>query len=238
MRAPATPRVRVPVMLHHWRHVSFLHWWYPVDVVRGLVPPQLRVQNFDGSAWVGLVPFLMDDVRAPGVPAPPWLGRFPETNLRTYVHGPDGEGVWFHSLDAGRLLPVLTARVTYGLPYFWASMSVRRTGDEVTYRSRRRWPGPVGGRADLHVTLGDPRPEPDLSALDHFLTARHRLYSTVAGRLVVADAEHPPWPLRRAQATGVRQDLTRAAGLPDPDHEPLVHASDGVRVRVSRWRWA
>src|SRR5690606_9921879 len=99
---------------------------------------------------------------------------------------------------------------------------------------------PVGSRAHLQVTFDGPRPEPDLSAFDHFLTARHRLYSTVAGRLVVADAEHPPWPLRRARATGLRQDLTRAAGLPDPDHGPPGHASAGVRVRVSRWRraWA
>ena len=38
--------------------------------------------------------------------------------------GPDGrEGLWFFSLDAARLEPVLVARSAYALPYKWAAMS-------------------------------------------------------------------------------------------------------------------
>jgi hypothetical protein len=224
-------------MFQHWRCLTFLHWRYPVELVQSRVPDGLRVEGFDGTAWVGLVPFLMDAVRVPRLPALPWLSRFPETNVRTYVRGPDGQtGIWFLSLDAGRLPAVVAGRTTYGLPYFWSSMSARRAGSQLRYRSRRRWPGPAGARCDARVELGEPWDRSELTTLDHFLTARYRLYSTIAGRLVVAEAEHPPWPLRRAEVRQLRQDLLPAAGLPAPDHDPVVHASDGVPVRIGRWR--
>jgi uncharacterized protein YqjF (DUF2071 family) len=85
MRAPPPPRVARPVMYHYWRRLTFLHWRYPPDTVQALLPAGLAAQTFDGSAWVGMVPLLMDRVRAPGLPAVPWLSRFPETNVRTYV---------------------------------------------------------------------------------------------------------------------------------------------------------
>jgi uncharacterized protein len=238
MYAPAPPRVR-PVMLQHWRWLTFLHWRYPAELVQARLPKGLTVETFDGTAWVGLIPFLMADVWPPRLPALPWLSRFPETNVRTYVRGPDGRtGIWFLSLDAARLPAVLTARTTYGLPYFWSSMSVRRAAGQVIYRSRRRWPGPAGARCDARVEFGAPRPDAELTTLDLFLTARYRLYSRFAGKVVVAVAEHPPWALRRVTVRGLRQDLLQAAGLPAPDHDPVLHASDGVKVRIGAWHAA
>ncbi|HZD67825.1 MAG TPA: DUF2071 domain-containing protein, partial [Actinomycetes bacterium] len=128
--APLARRVRRPVMLQHWRLLTFLHWRYPPEAVRVLLPPGLEVETFDGAAWVGLVPFLMDGVRPPGVPPLPWASRFPETNVRTYALGPDGRSaIWFLSLDAARLGAVVAARAGYALPYFWSRMSVRYGSD-------------------------------------------------------------------------------------------------------------
>ncbi len=128
-------------MYQTWSWLGFLHWSYPRQVVQRLLPEGLRPHTFDGRAWVGLTPFLLQDLRTPVAPALPWFTSFPETNLRTYVVGPDGrEGLWFLSLDAGRLEPVLFARSTYRLPYMWSEMEVERDGSTVRYRSRRRWP--------------------------------------------------------------------------------------------------
>lgn len=235
MAAPRPPTVRYPVMLQEWRWLTFLHWRYPPHVVQACLPAGVTVETCDGSAWVSLVPFLMDGVRAPGLPAVPPLSRFPETNVRTYVRGPDGRtGIWFFSLDAARSAAGLTGRASYGLPYFWSSMSVRRRGAAVAYRTRRRFPGPAGAGCEVEVEMGTPWPHPP-SSLDHFLTARYTLFSRYAGRLVAADAEHPPWTLRRVTVRRLRQDLLQAAGLPEPQGEPLAHASDGVPVRISRW---
>jgi uncharacterized protein YqjF (DUF2071 family) len=237
MQAPVAPHVRRPIMIHHWRLLTFLHWRYPAELVQSELPSGLTVETFEGVAWVGVIPFLMDDVRPPGLPPLPRLSRFPETNVRTYVRGPDGgSGLWVLSLDAGRLAAVATARATYGLPYCWSTMSVHKTGTHVVYRARRRWPGPAGARCDARVEFGPRLNVDDLSAFDHFLTARYRLYSTLAGRLVTADAEHPRWPLRQARLLELEQSLIPAAGLPAPDHEPVLHASDGVAVRIGMWR--
>ncbi|NRQ35317.1 DUF2071 domain-containing protein [Nonomuraea sp. NN258] len=238
MRAPPSAKVDRPVMHHRWSTMTFMHWRYPRDLVAALVPGSFTVETFDGSAWVGLTPFLMSDVRAPGTPALPWLSRFPETNLRTYVRDAEGRpGVWFLSLDAGRLPAAIAGRGGYGLPYYWSGMSVDVAGPLVRYRCRRRWPSSRGTRCDANVETGPPLTDGEHDELAFFLTARFRLFSLVADRPVAAEVEHPPWPLRRARLIGLDQDLVQAAGLPAPDGPPLLHASTGVPVRVGLWNW-
>jgi uncharacterized protein len=76
----------------------------------------------------------------------------------------------------------------------------------------------------------DPCPAP--SELDHWLTGRSRAYSTIAGRLVTAPVQHQPWDLWEATVVELEQSLLTAAGLPDPDDDPLVQFSPGVDVRL------
>jgi len=222
-------------MYHQWNWIAFLHWRYPPAAVDRLLPAGLRVETYDGSAWVGLIPFLMEGVRAPGVPALPWISRFPEVNVRTYVRDGRGRtGIWFLSLDAARLPVVLAARIGYGLPYFWSDMAVRRSGDRIGYRCRRLAPRGEA-RCSVEVALGAALAEPERDELAHFLTARFRLFTRVAGKLVTAEAEHPAWPLRHAEVRHLKEDLLRSAGLPAPVGAPLVHASRGVPVRIGMW---
>lgn len=111
MEVPQSPRVRRPVMHQHWAWITFLHWRYPPETVQSMLPATLTVETCDGSAWIGVTPFVMRGVRVPGLPAVPWLSKFPETNLRTYVRDRLGRtGIWFLSLDAARLPAVLAAR--------------------------------------------------------------------------------------------------------------------------------
>jgi uncharacterized protein YqjF (DUF2071 family) len=236
-----TPVAR-PTALHRWDDLTFLHWSYEPAAVQALLPPGLTVETFGGRAWVGLVPFRMTVTR-PGVPAPPWLGRFPETNVRTYVHGPDGRtGVWFLSLDATRLAPVATARTWFRLPYHWSAMSLawgagRGGAATLTYRCRRRAPGPAAS-SRVVVEVGERYDPAELGALDHWLTARWALYAAGPAGLRTIDADHGPWPLHRAHAVEVDDGLVIAAGLPRPIGEPLVHWSPGVEVRIGRQRIA
>ncbi len=140
--ASAPDRVDRPVMLQGWKDLTFVHFAYDPTVVQRRLPPGLVVDTFEGCAWVGLVAFRMEGIRLPHLPPVPYLGTFPETNVRTYVRGPDGRpGVWFDSLDVNRLIPVLVALGTYRLPYRWAEMSIEHENDTVSYRARRRWPG-------------------------------------------------------------------------------------------------
>ena len=219
-------------MVHGWDELTFLHWRFPPAAVQRLLPTGLTVETIDGSAWVGLVPFFLR-VGLPGVPSVPWLSRFAETNVRTYVRSGDGaRGIWFFSLDAARLGAVVVARATYRLPYFWSDMAIERSGSTIAYRCRRRWPGPRGARSEAVVEVGDPFRPDELTELDHLLTARWALFSAPRSGLHHARAAHDPWPLHRATAVRVHDELIRAAGLPDPSGAPLVHYSPTVTVRI------
>lgn len=220
-------------MLQRWESLTFLHWKYDAQTLRPLVPGSLRLDTFEGNAWVGLTPFVLSGLRPPMFPSIPWLSRFPETNVRTYVTGPNGKpGVWFFTLEAGRLLGVLGARLTYGLPYRWARMRVNSIESGVDYESnRKRWFGQ--GCSHVVIQPGErmqPRP------FDKFLTARFRLYSMFGKRLAYADIEHPPWPLQRAQVLRLEQNLVENSGVPKPSGDPVVHFSRSVDVRIDRLR--
>ena len=216
--------------------MTFLHWPYRPEVVQRLVPADLEVETLDGQAWIGLLAFRMEDVRPPGLPALPWASRFPETNVRTYVRGPDGQSaIWFFSLDASRLGAVVVARATYWLRYFWSDMAVEVEARRVHYRARRRWPGPRGAHCRATVELGASFDDRELDGLDYFLTARHVLSTMLANRLAYAHAEHAPWPLFRARLLDFDQNLLQAGGLPVPEGAALVHHSPGVSVRIGAW---
>lgn len=232
-----TTTVERPVMSMYWDTLTFLHWSYDPAEVQRLLPDGMTVQTFDGAAWVSLVPFVMG-VRWPRRRRPlPWLGNFAETNVRTYVTAADGtEGIWFFSLEAERLLPVLTARATFGLPYMWARMRVERDGPVVTYTTRRRWPGPRGASSRVRVSVGAAYAPEELSELDHFLSARWRLYSHRFGRVWAAKAVHEVWPLHRATVLELDDTLLTSAGLPTPIGPPLVAYSERVDVNSSTLR--
>jgi hypothetical protein len=166
----------------------------------------------------------------------PWVSNFCETNVRTYVRDHAGRsGIWFFSLDASRLGVVVTARAgPYRLPYFWSSMRLGGRGSEIAYLSRRRWPGPRPATSRLRVGIGTPIAPADVTALEHFLTARWMLFSIAGGRPVSARACHQPWPLHRAKAQVLKDNLLTTAGLPVPQGAPLVHYSPGVDVAIGR----
>jgi len=227
-------RVKRASMIHEWKLVTFLHWGYNPELVQPLLPPGLRVDTYNGLAWVGLVPFVME-VRPARGPALPWISHFCETNVRTYATAPDGTtGVWFLSLDAARLPAVATARTTYKMPYFWSDMNLNLSADGTTYTytCKRRWPGPRGAASVAKIRVGTAYSSTELSEFDHFLTARWRLYSSSPRGLRYAVAEHAPWALHQAEALRVDDDLVSAAGLPAPDTEPIAHWSPGTQVRI------
>jgi uncharacterized protein YqjF (DUF2071 family) len=212
-------------MSQTWRRLTFLHWPYQPSLVLPLLPSGLVLDTLDGAAWIGLVPFEIHNLR--GIP------HFPETNVRTYVIGPDGSrAVWFFSLDAARLTAVLGARVAYHLPYFWANMRVTSENGTIHYQSRRKRPHSPGAISDIAVQPGELFTSHELGDLDHFLTARYRLYTLMRGQLGSAQIEHEPWPLARATVLALNQNLIEMAGLPAPAGQPLVHYATEIEVKI------
>jgi uncharacterized protein YqjF (DUF2071 family) len=211
-----------------WRELAFVHWSFPADVVRPLVPRSLELDLWDGRAWVGLVPFRMEATRIRGMPRA--LGMdFLETNLRTYVHARGMPGVYFFSLEASSWLAVRAARFTWGLPYFHAAMSVRRHNARVDYRSRRK---ADGARLSLAYDIGGPEPASTVGTLQHFLLERYHLFVEKKGTLRRGQVHHRPYAARTAKIASLDESLLAAAGLPAAGPPESVLASDGVDVEV------
>ena len=209
------------IMHQWWRDISFVHWRVDPARVAPLLPRGVRPDLYDGSAWVGLIPFHMVGAGLGAGPAIPHLGTFLETNVRLYSTDDQGRhGVVFCSLEAERLAVVLGANVGFGVPYKFARMSRAPgldtlaagdvTGQLLRYETVRR----TGEhpRSILEVRIGEEIGQP--SALDLFLTARFGLHSTVLGQTLWIPNTHGPWPLRRAEVVTLDDDLVAAAGLP------------------------
>ena len=212
-----------------WQAVSFVHWGYEPSALAPLIPEGLELDLWEGRAWVGLVSFYMVDVRPRGLPPIPRLSTFPEINVRTYVRTPDGtDGLLFLTLEAARL-PMMLARPTIGVGYTWADMAIDCAGDQVRYRTRRRWP-PALASSRHDIEVGEQIAAP--SAFDAYLTGRWRAYSRRWGRLLVTPVHHEPWPLHRARLARLDDSLVQSCGIPVPTGEPVVHYAPGVDVRL------
>lgn len=229
--ATPTRALRGSLLTQSWLDLTFLHWAADPADVAPLLPPGTRPDVLDGVTYVGLVAFRMHRVGWLRMPGVPYLGTFPETNVRLYSVDAHGRrGVVFRSLEAARLLPVATARLGFRLPYVWARMAIEHDGGTIVYTSSRRWPGPRGAHSRISVRVSEPIQEP--TELEHFLTARWGLHSDFFGRPLYLPNTHPRWPLHRAELTECSENLVLAAGLPRPVGPPVsVLYSPGVPVR-------
>ncbi len=226
------------VMTQRWNDLLFAHWPVPAQQVAALLPKGLRVDTYQGSAWLGVVPFWMDRIKIRGLPPVPGALSFPELNLRTYVREmrTDAQGVYFFSLDVGNLLAATVARTFYHLPYYWAEMQIKQRSErEFAFYSRRRLVHePVIFKA-RYRGLGPTRKlaESRQGSLEYFLTERYCLFTeTRSGQLMRANVHHVPWPLEDAEAEIERNDLAAAIGIRLPNEEPVLHYSRRLAVYV------
>jgi uncharacterized protein YqjF (DUF2071 family) len=227
--------VKRPVMKQQWRDLAYIHWEYEPEVVQALLPAGIEVDTFDGKAWVGLIPFSMRNISFPLIPPVPYLGSFPEVNVRTYVKRNGIPGVWFFSLDVNRLIPAFVARTTYFIPYCWGKASHKKVGNHLSTSVSRRWP--TKSSTKIELSIGEKIEQP--SDLAHFLSARWGLFSQgFGGRLRYAPVDHEPWELYSASIDMLDDKLVTAAGLPAPRGEAHVLFSPGVSVRIGKPRRA
>jgi uncharacterized protein YqjF (DUF2071 family) len=220
------------VMAQTWDDLAFLHWRVPAAELRPRVPAQLELDEFDGSAWIGVTPFRLSNLRGRGLLPVPKLSSFLELNVRTYATYEDKPGIWFFSLDAESPVAVRAARALYRLPYFDARMGAWPRGEDVEYESVRT--DARAHRAEFRGRYGPrgPAAPPAPGSLEHFLTERYCLYATNAdGELHRADIHHPPWPLQPGEAEVTRNTMP-PPGVDLPDEPPLVHFSKRQDVLV------
>ena len=218
-----------PVMHQKWGKLLFMHWRIDADLLRPLIPAGLEIDTFDGSAWIGIIPFTMWDIRAfpPYVPRVPGLNAMHELNVRTYVHLNGTPGVWFFSLDCNNAAAVLGARTFYYLPYYNAEIALEQRNSTISY-SLKRTDEPV---ANFEATwnLGVPLPTSKEDSLEFFLTERYCLFSEHKGNLYQSRIHHQSWALQTATLVGHSSTMIEVLNLPEQD-VPLLHYAEAIAV--------
>ena len=216
LSAIAPPLPGRAIIRQRWSDFVFLHWRVDPQLVAPMLPPGTRPDVHDGSAWVGLIPFVLSDHAFLPLPPVPGAGTFIEINVRTYSVDEQGQrGVVFRSLDAERLPSVLAAQALFGLPYRWTQAGMRLTADTLEYRARRR----TGARPRTRIHAR-PGAAPVDTPLSRFLTARWGFHERHLGRTIFARNTHEPWPLVDAQLLHLDDELLAAAGFPDLAQRP------------------
>ena len=216
-----------------WLDLLFVHWALDPSAVRTHVPRPLKLDTFDGSAWIGITPFLLSGLRLAPTPPVPYLSRFPEINVRTYVTLEGKPGIFFFSLDAASRFAVSSARRLYKLPYFEADISVSRSGSRVDYTSRRNDERGHPARFDAHYGPTGPGGPPKPGTLEYFLTERYCLYTLgERGEPLRAEIHHPPWLLLPAEAK-ISVNTMAPPGIELSDEPPLLHFA--ARQDVLLW---
>jgi len=216
LEAVAPPLTNRAIIRQRWSDFLFVHWRVSPEVVAPMLPAGTRPDIFDGSAWVGLIPFVLTDHAFLPFPPVPGFGTFIEINVRTYSVDEHGRpGVVFRSLDAEQLPSVLAARALFGLPYEWMQADMRRVDDTIDYRARRRTGTKPTTR--IHARLGKESVDTPLS---RFLTARWGFHERHLGRTIYGRNSHEPWPLVEASLVHLDDELLSAAGFLDLASRP------------------
>ena len=225
-------------MAQRWNDLLFAHWPIPIGEMARLLPAGLEVDTFDGYAWVGVVPFWMDQVRTRAVGerciTVPGTATFCELNLRTYVRSQISglRGVYFFSLDAASALAVIGAWTLFRLPYFWARMYRQVESDgTVEYSSNRLLTGRSVRFKTRYRGLGGAGASRN-GTLEYFLTERYCLLTQRSGRVQVGHIHHLPWPLEAAEAEIGINELPAAHGIALPDRPPVLHFARELQVYI------
>jgi uncharacterized protein len=204
-----------------WRQLLFAHWEVDPERLRRVVPPQLPLDLRDGSAWLGVTPFVVSGLRLRRTPPLPSASRFPELNVRTYVTLGGKPGIYFLSLDAASSLAVFAARRAYRLPYFRARMSTETQDDAVDYSSVRTH-GPKARLSARYAPIAGEEPREPA----RWLAERYCLYTLDSNRNPLrAEIHHRPWPLQPARAEFDSNTMAEPFDIPLPG-DPRLHYSE------------
>ena len=211
-----------------WESLLFCHWEVSAAALRDLVPPELKIDTFDGKAYIATVPFRMRAIRPRWLPSALAFNFF-ETNVRTYVVHNNRPGVYFFSLDASSRLAVWAARTGWALPYYFATMAGSQRDGSYVYESRRDSGVQHFVEFQKSNRIGVSPP----GTLEHFLFERYLLFVKRRQKILVGQVHHSPYEVFDAKIKRMEGGLIRAAGIDLSDELPdLAHFSPGVSVEV------
>jgi uncharacterized protein len=203
-----------------WHQVIFAHWKVAAPSLIPLLPAGLKLDLFNGEAWVSLVAFSIKRLRPRFFPPFPPLSNFHEVNMRTYVLRNGKPGIYFLSIEAQKLGSALMAKLVTGLPYVHSK--IKRA--ERLYTAKNKVLG-----FHLHAEYTPWHPITAKSGLDRWLTDRFCLFHELGKNIYSHDIHHQDWPLKSIdiKALDVQYQFKELIINSKAD---LYHYADGVQV--------
>ncbi|MGJ9458429.1 YqjF family protein [Oceanobacillus sp. CF4.6] len=210
-----------------WNHLLFMHLPVPKDIINKYIPMELVLDTYDGSAWITIIPFKVNNMRPRKMPPIPFLHSYLELNVRTYVKQKGVKGIYFFSLDANKLLAVLGARVAT-LPYFYANMKMKKKKDIFYFDSTRKGKSNASFKGSYRPTSEAYYPEK--SSLNYWLLERYILWTYRNNFLFRGDIHHKRWKICDVEANIETEDMMPF--LPDDTviGNPIFHYAYSRRV--------
>ena len=180
--------------LGDWTGVTFLHFEVDPDGLREVVPFPLDL--FEGRAFVSLVAFTMRRFRpAVGGRLTSWMTAPLATqrflNLRTYVNGSFGRGIYFMHEWLDHPLAVRLGPSTFGLPYRRGRLSYQN--DQISVRVKAVADGATGVFSGVP---GNEEATASPGSLDEFLQERYLAYTAAGFCPFAFRVWHEPWVCR------------------------------------------
>ncbi|WP_066289911.1 YqjF family protein [Bacillus sp. FJAT-29937] len=215
------------IMRQTWRNLLFIHWPIPSEILRKHIPSSLEIDTFNGSAWLGIIVFLMDGIYPRGLSNLSILPKFQEVNVRTYVKCNGKSGIYFLSLDVCDWASYTIAKRWLRLPYHSSQISIEKKGKNFHFESIRK--------RNTEITLDGiytPLEEvylPNEGTLDHFLTERYCFFSSSNGtHTYCLEIHHQPWKLQKAELEINHNTLFAPLNIDVSEVRPISHYSIGT----------
>ncbi|WP_368504627.1 DUF2071 domain-containing protein [Alkalihalophilus sp. As8PL] len=215
----------------NWENVLFAHWAMNPEVVQKQLPKGIKVDTYNGKAYIGVVAFLMNKIHPTILPEMISFS-LPEINVRTYVEVDGKKGVLFFSLDTDSRVSVLGANVFVDMPYFYSDIHMETKEGQVFFESKRE--------SSEAIFKGNYLPtgkifKAEKDSLEFWLTERYRLYQTKKnGEIQYGNIKHEQWPLQYATLSVEKNTLVEAADFNLPNSQPHLLYSPKVSVDIGQ----
>ncbi|PJZ47440.1 YqjF family protein [Leptospira brenneri] len=202
-----------------WNGVIFLHYQVEEKKLRELVPYSLELDSIDGSFWISVVAFSMNEIHTRNTFPIQYLSNFHEVNLRTYVKHKDKPGVYFLSIEAEKIIPTLIANLLSGLPY--KHSKIKRSSNSYSLLGKR-------SKIDIEFNIANQQNNP--SKIDLWLTERYCLYKGGNDDPIPLEIHHKPWELYNLDIRSLNIQYNQFDRIVDFRNPALCHYSPGVKV--------
>ncbi|MDZ4817091.1 MAG: DUF2071 domain-containing protein [Verrucomicrobiota bacterium] len=209
-----------PLFVNDWVNMFFLHWAVDPKQLQPLIP--LPLDLYMGKAWVSVVAFEMKKLRLSGLGALGEIVCKPASdvhflNLRTYVQGEKGGGIFFMKEWITSLLAVPLGPLLFGLPYQFAF--AQRKLNRVTVQTPAQRVLQFAGRATT------PLHKAEQGSIEEFLLERYLAYTHLWGVTRFFRISHAPWEFNDARVILHRSDLL--GNFPCAGPPQLAHMTPG-----------